>query len=150
MRCIRAWRGDTGLLATVALLRTATALIGAFSIALMVACAAESSSSGAVPATTTPAATTAPVTATSRPLPAAVVIAVAQAAADAGVAPEEVTVLDYRNEDWSSAALGCPEPGKFYAQVVTPGYRVRLLVGGIEREYHTDTGRRAISCAGQQ
>ncbi|RIK46109.1 MAG: hypothetical protein DCC58_04270 [Chloroflexi bacterium] len=137
-------------MATVALPRTATVLFGALSIALMVACAAESSSSGVAPATATPAATTAPATATSRPLPTAVVIAVAQAAADAGVAPEEVTVLDYRSEDWSSAALGCPEPGKFYAQVVTPGYRVRLLVSGVEREYHTDSGRRAVSCDGQQ
>jgi hypothetical protein len=73
--------------------------------------------------------------------------AIAQAAVDAGVDVDDIELISYAGEEWSSAALGCPQPGKFYAQVITPGYSVMLRVSGLEREYHTDLSERVVSCA---
>ena len=41
---------------------------------------------------------------------------------------------------WSDAALGCPQPGYAYAQVVTPGFLVVLVYQDQDREYryHSD------------
>jgi hypothetical protein len=44
------------------------------------------------------------------------------------VLAEEVT--------WPDASLGCPEEGMQYAQVLIPGYQIRLESGGQEFEYH--------------
>jgi hypothetical protein len=38
---------------------------------------------------------------------------------------------------WPDSSLGCPEPGMMYAQVLTPGYRIKLQIGGKVYEYHT-------------
>lgn len=46
--------------------------------------------------------------------------------------------------EWSDASLGCPESGKAYAQVITPGYRIVLSVGDREYELHTDRSARNI------
>jgi hypothetical protein len=49
--------------------------------------------------------------------------------------------------EWSDASLGCPEPGKSYAQVITPGYRIVLRVGEKEYELHTDGDiQRVVIC----
>src|SRR3954471_15215452 len=60
--------------------------------------------------------------------------------------PTEITLLEQSPVTWPNSALGCPQPGRMYLQVLTPGYRVRLAYR--EREYivHTDRGRRAIRC----
>lgn len=117
-----------------------------------VACAS-SDATGAAPAAAvrTPRPTVAVLptpTATPQPLPGAVRAAVEQAALDAGVPVGEVDVVGFQSKEWGNAALGCPQPGKFYAQVVTPGYVVLLQVDGAEREYHTDLGTRVVTCAG--
>ena len=41
---------------------------------------------------------------------------------------------------WSDTALGCPQPGYAYAQVVTPGFLVVLVYQDQDREYryHSD------------
>ncbi|MBX5445533.1 hypothetical protein [Sphaerobacter sp.] len=70
--------------------------------------------------------------------------ALAVAARAAGVDPEQVTLLGYEAVTWPDAALGAPEPGRLYAQVLTPGYRVHLRVAGLSLTYHTDHGRRAV------
>lgn len=48
---------------------------------------------------------------------------------------------------WPDASLGCPEPDRIYAQVLTPGYAVLLSCGKDEYEYRTD-GRRILICVG--
>jgi len=48
--------------------------------------------------------------------------------------------------DWPDASLGCPEPGRVYAQVITPGYRIVLETAGESYEYHTDTQQRVLFC----
>ena len=37
---------------------------------------------------------------------------------------------------WPDGALGCPEPGRQYAQVLVSGYRIRIAAGGETLEYH--------------
>ena len=61
------------------------------------------------------------------------------------VAEEQIRVVNVEPENWPDASLGCPEPGKMYAQVIVPGFRVLLEAGDTQHLYHTD-GRRAISC----
>lgn len=48
---------------------------------------------------------------------------------------------------WPDAALGCPEPGKTYAQARVPGFRIWLEAGGLEYDYHSDWDRQVILCA---
>ena len=70
----------------------------------------------------------------------------ADAAATAGVDPEDVRLVTVEPVEWPDASLGCPEPGGFYAQVVTAGYRIVLDVGGVEVVYHTDEGTVVVRC----
>ncbi len=64
----------------------------------------------------------------------------------AGVAPSAVAVVKVEPVEWRDASLGCPEPGKVYAQVVTPGYRFVLRAGGKSYEYHSDRRSRVVFC----
>jgi len=51
--------------------------------------------------------------------------------------------------EWRDSSLGCPEPGRMYLQVITPGYRIVLRAGGKLYEYHAAQGQnRAILCEG--
>jgi len=60
---------------------------------------------------------------------------------------EVVEILAIEPTEWSDASLGCPEPGKMYAQVITPGYRILVEVGGEEFEVHMDReGQNAVIC----
>jgi len=45
--------------------------------------------------------------------------------------------------EFPDASLGVPEPGKMYAQVITPGYVIRLAVEGAVTKYH-GTGDRVV------
>ena len=50
---------------------------------------------------------------------------------------------------WRDTSLGCPEPGRMYAQVLTPGYKVVLQVRNQRYELHTDrSGKRVVLCPG--
>ncbi|RMH57435.1 MAG: hypothetical protein D6679_06565 [Candidatus Hydrogenedentota bacterium] len=53
----------------------------------------------------------------------------------------DVSPQDIRETTWPNSALGFPEPGHYYAQVLVPGYRVffRKSTGGIV-ECHTGGG----------
>lgn len=53
-----------------------------------------------------------------------------------GISEEKVVVLETRSVAWPSSALGCPDPDKMYAQVITPGWFIRLAVGASEYRYH--------------
>ena len=45
-------------------------------------------------------------------------------------------------------SLGCPQPERAYAQVVTPGYLVVVTPddGATEIQIHTDRGQNAVIC----
>jgi len=63
------------------------------------------------------------------------------------VAVEKIAMLEAEAVEWPDTSLGCPQPGKTYAQVITAGYRIILKVGGGQYEYHSDNeGRRLVLC----
>jgi len=53
-----------------------------------------------------------------------------------GVSAEEIQVESVEEATFPDASLGVPEPGKSYAQVLTPGYVIRLKAEGETYEYH--------------
>lgn len=53
-----------------------------------------------------------------------------------GVKIEEISLVLTEEKTWSDASLGCSEPGKAYAEVITPGYLIVLEFGGKEYQYH--------------
>lgn len=61
----------------------------------------------------------------------------------AGVDVEEIVVKDVKEAEFPDASLGVPEPGKTYAQVVTPGFVIQLQAGAETYRYHA-AGDRAV------
>ena len=60
-------------------------------------------------------------------------------AEDLGIEPREVYVGAVEERTWPSTALGVEEPGRVYATVMTPGYRLVLEAQGTLYDYHADT-----------
>jgi hypothetical protein len=50
----------------------------------------------------------------------------------------EGSVVTIEKVDWPDTSLGVPDPGRLYAPVITPGYRIVLRVGDESYELHTD------------
>ncbi len=63
---------------------------------------------------------------------------------DVGV--ETIGFDSWEAVDWPNASLGCHQPGMFYAQVITPGYRIILSHQGKPYTYHTDQTSRVVYC----
>lgn len=59
-----------------------------------------------------------------------------------GVAPDIPPLIVFEPVDWLDTSLGCPEPGRVYAQVITPGFRLvfehRAGTEAQRLEYHTN------------
>jgi hypothetical protein len=66
-----------------------------------------------------------------------------------GVSAQDVTVEQVKKTDFPDTSLGVPEPGKAYAQVITPGYIVRLTVAGKTYQYH-GSGSRVVLAPEEQ
>ncbi len=49
---------------------------------------------------------------------------------------DEIRVIEARAVTWPDSSLGCPEPGRMYLQVLTPGYLVILEAQGQRYAYH--------------
>lgn len=47
---------------------------------------------------------------------------------------------------WPDAALGCPAPGKVYAQGKVPGFQIQLKASESEYIYHTDWTGQFVLC----
>lgn len=73
-------------------------------------------------------------------------LCVASLATQLAIPADQVQVLAVEAVEWPDTSLGCPEPGMMYAQVITPGYRVRLRAGEATYILHTD-GKRTVACA---
>lgn len=73
-----------------------------------------------------------------QPLPDAVDAARQFLSSMLGVPPEEIAVKEVQAVDWPDASLGHPQPGRSYAQVITPGYRILLVAQGRQYDLHTD------------
>ncbi len=70
----------------------------------------------------------------------------ADAASRLGVGPDQLVIAAIEPVDWPDTSLGCPKEGEFYAQVITPGYRVIIASDGQRLEYHTDRGEHFVLC----
>jgi len=57
----------------------------------------------------------------------------------------EINLVNAEKREWSDTSLGCPEGGRFYSQVITPGYLIVLSVQGGSFTYHVGNGR-VVSC----
>ena len=72
---------------------------------------------------------------------------VRDAAARLGIPEDDVVIERVEVRGWSDSSLGCPQPGMFYAQVITPGYLVVVSGAGRTLEYHTDSsGDSVVMC----
>jgi hypothetical protein len=71
---------------------------------------------------------------------AATILARVQFAALQGMSADGVYATDVTEVQWSNGALGCPEPGKVYPQVMTPGFRIVVSTGTAEMVFHSDKG----------
>ena len=58
----------------------------------------------------------------------------------------QIMIESFDIVEWSDSSLGCPEPGKMYSQVITPGYRIMLKSGDMTYEYHANQGDRVVYC----
>ncbi len=68
-------------------------------------------------------------------------------AQEVGVPAAQVAVVSVQMVEWPDPSLGCPEPGMAYAQMVTPGYLIKLSAGGKTFEYHSDRQDTVVTCA---
>jgi hypothetical protein len=59
---------------------------------------------------------------------------------------EAISVLSTEAIVWPNAALGCPLPGKDYAQGKVSGFRIRLAAQNKEYSYHTDRTGQFVLC----
>jgi hypothetical protein len=65
---------------------------------------------------------------------------------DLRCAVDDIQVVDVEAVEWNDSALGCPQPGMMYMQMITPGYRITLEHAAQRYHVHTDAGRRAVRC----
>jgi hypothetical protein len=63
-----------------------------------------------------------------------------------GQPTDKIQILETRSVYWQSAALGCPDPEKAYAQALTRGWFIRLGVEGTEYRYHASEDGEPFSC----
>ena len=79
-------------------------------------------------------------------VPAEAVLLVADAkaklASDKGVDPAHVILKSIEATTFNDSSLGCPEPGRSYLQVLTPGYVIVLQLGSETYTYHA--GRSSV------
>lgn len=78
--------------------------------------------------------------------PPALQAVLADAASRPGADPRDVQVGRTERREWPDAGLGCPEPGRLYAQVMTPGWLIEVRSGRKTFEYHTDSGNSFVLC----
>jgi hypothetical protein len=72
---------------------------------------------------------------------------VADAARRFKVESSAVVLTRAERVTWPNGALGCPEPGRMYTQMLVPGYRVVAKTAEGELTYHTDARGNVVNCA---
>lgn len=60
----------------------------------------------------------------------------------------EIEVTSIEATTFNDAALGCPEPGRLYAQVITPGFIVLVDAGSDELDYRVAEDSEAFRVCG--
>lgn len=76
----------------------------------------------------------------------------AEAATLARTSADSVQVVSGEAVQWPDSSLGCPQAGRMYAQVITPGYKIVLESGGKTYEFHSglDPAGPLVRCGGQR
>lgn len=72
--------------------------------------------------------------------------AVADLADRLGVAQTDIIVVSFESVTWPNGAMGCPQPGMQYTQVMTDGAKSVLEYGGITYSYHSGGVRDPFLC----
>lgn len=80
-------------------------------------------------------------------VPANVQASVDDLASRLDVDPGDIQAGPLEEVTWPDGALGCPEPGMSYPQVLTDGYRLVLTADGEEYVYHAGEGGELTYCA---
>ena len=62
------------------------------------------------------------------------------------VPANKIMLVEATSVVWPDASLGCPQEGMVYAQVLTPGYLIRLMYKNQQFEYHASRGIEVIYC----
>jgi len=75
---------------------------------------------------------------------AALEAAISDLAARLNVGRNAIQVVGVEKRMWSDASLGCPRPGMMYAQVITPGFLIRLSAQGRVYTYHASLTHAAL------
>ena len=65
---------------------------------------------------------------------------------DTDVSFQTLAGFDFEDRTFDSAALGCPQPGETYAQVLTDGYQVLLTYAGFTYDYRVSDGGVVALC----
>lgn len=60
---------------------------------------------------------------------------------------DAITVVSATEQQWSDGAMGCPQPGQMYTQMIVPGYRVVMQAAGNRYAYHSDRRGNFIVCS---
>lgn len=60
---------------------------------------------------------------------------------------DDITVVSATEQQWSDGAMGCPQPGQMYTQMIVPGYRVVMQAAGNRYSYHSDRRGNFIVCS---
>lgn len=63
-----------------------------------------------------------------------------------GLADAQVRVVSAEPVTWRDGSLGCPQPGMAYTEALVPGYRIRVLAGDQELDYHASAGGQLVLC----
>jgi hypothetical protein len=71
---------------------------------------------------------------------------VADAARRFKVDESAVVLTQAERVSWNDASLGCPEPGRMYAQMLVEGFRVVARTAAGSLTYNTDADGRVVSC----
>ncbi len=101
----------------------------------------------ATPDATTPLVSITPVPANVTSVPQGILDAVlADAAARTGVAAEDITVVEATAVTWPNGALGCPQPGMMYTEMIVQGYQVIVEAGGERLDYRIGSGGTPSLC----
>lgn len=72
--------------------------------------------------------------------------AVADLAQRLSIPAAQIKLVEAAPVVWPDSSLGCPQKGMVYAQVLTPGYLIRLKASNQEFEYHASKGTYVIYC----
>jgi len=59
---------------------------------------------------------------------------------------EQIVFFDILAVEWPNSSLGCPRPGIFYTEVITPGYKIQLESKGFVYTVHSDLTDQVVLC----